>query len=209
MAAKNIGDCAWNSGYSVIFDQGDAMGSPASFPLTSGVVAPGTELEITLNLQAPTEPGEYRGDWKLRNASGQDFGLGESGTSTFWVIVKVSAPPNFSVFFDNVHPCSDIPHATFSLFNNGDSAFQSTEITLADTNGTPIFGPFAHNAPFLGGANECPPGGDSAQPGKKSYLGASLANANSGQNLRATFKICSQDNLGGSCTTETLDFTLP
>ncbi len=206
---QNAGECAWNAGYAVVFDKGDAMGSPASFPLTSGEVQPGEQVEVSVTLQAPNEPGEYRGDWKLRNASGQIFGLGNSGTSSFWTIINVGSAPDFSVFFDNVHVCESVNYAIFSLFNNGDSVFQSAEITLSDTNGTVLFGPFAHDGPFLAGASECPQGGDIVEPGKKAYLGASLANATSGQNLRTTFKICSQDGLGGSCTTETLDFTMP
>ncbi len=206
---QNAGECAWNAGYAVVFDQGDAMGSPASFPLTSGEVQPGEEIEVSVTLQAPNEPGDYRGDWKLRNASGQIFGLGNSGTSSFWVLINVGSAPDFSVFFDNVHICEGVNYAIFSLFNNGDDLFQSAEITLSDTDGTLLFGPLSHNAPFLSGASECPQGGDAVEPDKKAYLGASLANATSGQNLRTTLKICTQDGLGGSCTTETLDFTMP
>lgn len=206
---KNTGECAWNAGYSVVFDEGDAMGSPASFPITSGEVPPGETVEISVTLQAPDEPGEYRGDWKLRNASGQVFGLGNSGTSSFWVLINVGSAPDFSVFFDNVHNCEEIPHAIFSLFNNGEIEFQSAEITMTDSSGNTIFGPFAHDGPFLNGASECPPGGNVVNPGSKAYLGASLANATSRQNLRATFKICTQDGLGGSCTTTTLEFTIP
>jgi hypothetical protein len=206
---QNTGECVWNSGYAVVFDRGDAMGSPASFPLTSGEIQPGEKIDISVTLKAPDEPGEYRGDWKLRNAAGQIFGLGNSGTSSFWVLIQVGSAPDFSVFFDNVHLCDGVNYAIFSLFNNGESVFQSAELTLTDTNGTVLFGPLAHNGPFLSGANECPQGGDAVQPGKKAFLGASLANAASGQNLRATFTICTQDGLGGSCTTETLNFTMP
>ncbi|NUM47698.1 MAG: hypothetical protein HUU38_23585, partial [Anaerolineales bacterium] len=206
---QNSGECAWNAGYAVIFDQGDAMGSPASFPLTSGEVLPGEEVEVSVTLLAPSEPGEYRGDWKLRNASGQVFGLGNSGNSSFWVLINVGSAPDYSVFFDNVHACDGVNHAVFILFNNGDSLFQSAEITFNDSNGVIVFGPLAHDGPFLGGPNECPQGGDTVDPDEKAFLAASLVNIPSGQNLRATFKICTQDGLGGSCTTKTLDFTVP
>lgn len=206
---RNDGACTWNAGYAVIFDQGDAMGSPASFPLTSSEVNPGEDVEISVTLQSPAEPGEYRGDWKLRNAAGQIFGLGNSGTSSFWVLVNVGSPPDFTVFFDNVHVCEGVNYAIFTLFNNGDSTFQSAEITLNVANGAVLFGPQAHDGPFLGGANECPQGGDSVEPGTKAFLGASLANANSGQKLRATFKICTQDGLAGACANKTLDFNMP
>lgn len=206
---QNSGACTWNAGYAVVFDQGDAMGSPASFPLTSGDVPPGEEVEISVTLQAPAEPGEYRGDWKLRNAAGEIFGLGNSGTSSFWVLIQVGSAPDFTVFFDNVHLCEGVNYAIFSIFNNGDNPLQSAEITIRDANGATLFGPLAHDGPFLGGAAECPQGGDAVEAGKKAFLAASAANAASGQNLHATFKLCTLDGLGGSCTTETLDFAMP
>lgn len=205
---KNTGLCTWNSQYAIVFDKGNPMGSPASFPFPAENIPPGAEVDLSVTLQAPTEAGEYRADWKLRNPAGQTFGLGASSNSTFWVVIQVASPPEFSVFFDNVHACDGTPHAIFSVFNDGDSPLQSAEITLTHpTTGATLFGPYAHNGPFMGGANQCPPGGDKIDPGKKGYLGASLATVNSGQNLQAAFKICTQDELGGSCLTETLTFT--
>ncbi len=98
------------------------MGSPASFPLTSGEVKPGEEVEISVTLKAPEEPGEYRGDWKLRNAAGQIFGLGNAGTSSFWVLINVGSPPDFTVFFDNVHLCENV-NTAFSAFSITGIAF--------------------------------------------------------------------------------------
>ncbi|MFQ5616740.1 MAG: NBR1-Ig-like domain-containing protein [Anaerolineales bacterium] len=207
---KNTGTCTWTTNYAVVFDKGDSLGGPASFQLTNAEIAPGEEVDLSVNLTAPSEPGKYRGDWKLRNPAGQVFGLGKSGKSSFWVEIDVASPPDFSAFFDNIHSCNGTPHAIFSIFNNGDDRLESAEITLNDQNtGTTLFGPLAHDGPFMGNSNECPQGGDSVPPGKKAYLGASLTHASSGQNIHATFKICNKNGMGGACSEETVDFTVP
>jgi hypothetical protein len=89
---KNNGSCTWNSSYSVVFDNGSAMNSPASFQLTTGTVAPGQTVDISVSLKAPDNPGSYEGNWKLRNGGGVVFGIGTNANSAFWVKVKVVAP---------------------------------------------------------------------------------------------------------------------
>lgn len=89
---KNNGSCTWTSNYSVVFDNGDAMGGPASTPFTSGTVSPGQVVDISLTLTAPQNQGTYRGEWKLRNSAGTEFGTGTNGDKPFWVQIKVVVP---------------------------------------------------------------------------------------------------------------------
>lgn len=86
---ENTGTCTWNSNYAIVFDHGDAMGSPASLPLTDGNVPPGEELDVSITLTAPDDSGEYQGYWKLRNQAGQIFGLGSNADREFWAKVRV------------------------------------------------------------------------------------------------------------------------
>ena len=86
---KNDGSCTWTSSYALIFDSGDSMSGPASKQLTSGTVAPGASMDISVNLTAPSSPGTYKGYWKLRNGSGVNFGIGTGGTNPFWVEIEV------------------------------------------------------------------------------------------------------------------------
>ncbi|MFH2102351.1 MAG: NBR1-Ig-like domain-containing protein [Chloroflexota bacterium] len=88
---RNFGTCTWTTGYAVVFDHGDAMGAPATVNLT-GNVAPGQEVDISINMQAPATPGTYTGYWKLRTASSVLFGLGESANQAFWVQIDVVPP---------------------------------------------------------------------------------------------------------------------
>jgi len=46
------------------------MNGPESIAINNDV-PPGYALEISVNLKAPTESKTYRGNWMLRNASGQ------------------------------------------------------------------------------------------------------------------------------------------
>jgi hypothetical protein len=86
---RNDGICSWDSNYVIVFDHGDAMNGPPSGPLTSGPVAPGETVDVSIDLIAPEAPGTYQGYWKLRNTAGKTFGLGESGDKDFWVKIKI------------------------------------------------------------------------------------------------------------------------
>ncbi len=87
---KNSGSCTWNSSYSVVFVSGDAMSAPASIQLTTGSVAPGATIDISIDMKAPTKAGKYKGTWQLRNGAGVLFGLGDKADKDFWVQIQVS-----------------------------------------------------------------------------------------------------------------------
>jgi hypothetical protein len=94
---KNSGSCTWTSGYSVVFDSGEAMGAPASKQLTVGTIAPGEVIDVSLDLKAPADPGSYRGNFKLRNSDGKVFGLGNKSSPFF---VEILIPESSGVMFD-------------------------------------------------------------------------------------------------------------
>lgn len=88
---QNAGSCTWTSGYKLVFDHGDGMGGPKDVQLTTGTVAPGQTIDVSVNLTAPANPGTYQGFWKLRNPSGVLFGWGDKANSAFWVKIVVEA----------------------------------------------------------------------------------------------------------------------
>jgi hypothetical protein len=85
---KNTGSCTWNAEYDVVFVKGDSMDAPAATPVTSGTVAPGQTVQISLDLKAPIAAGTHRGDFKLRNQHGVLFGIGDDD-KPFWVEIDV------------------------------------------------------------------------------------------------------------------------
>jgi hypothetical protein len=86
---KNSGTCTWSTAYSLVFVSGERFGASASVSLPNNV-APGQTVDLSVNLTAPNNNGRYRGDWKLRNASGVLFGVGSSASSNFYVDVNVT-----------------------------------------------------------------------------------------------------------------------
>lgn len=88
---QNAGSCPWTSGYKIVFDHGDAMGGLKDVQLTTGSVAPGQTIDVSVNLTAPANVGTYQGFWKLRNPSGAIFGWGDKADSAFWVKIEVEA----------------------------------------------------------------------------------------------------------------------
>jgi hypothetical protein len=81
---KNVGTCTWTPSYAVIFSSGDSMNGPATQAL-SGNVNPGQTVDISVDLTAPSTDGDYKGYWKLRNASGVHF-------TQFYVDIEVKTP---------------------------------------------------------------------------------------------------------------------
>jgi len=88
---KNTGSCTWNSNYAIVFDTGESMGVAPATQLTSGSVAPGQIVQVSLSFTVPNKVGTFQANFKLRNAAGVIFGLGSDGSKAFWVKVKVSA----------------------------------------------------------------------------------------------------------------------
>lgn len=84
---KNAGTCTWTSDYKLVFDTGDLINGPTQVPLP-GKVKPGETVDLSVDLTAPTQPGDYRGYWRLQDPSGNTFGMGTSSAS-FWVEIIV------------------------------------------------------------------------------------------------------------------------
>ena len=89
---QNSGTCTWNTGYALVFQSGNNLSGPASVPFT-GSVAPGSTVDLSVNLTAPSSPGSYKGNWILRNDSGVLYGIGASANVSFWVQIVVGATP--------------------------------------------------------------------------------------------------------------------
>lgn len=85
---KNVGTCTW-SGYQLVFDTGDSMGGTSPTPI--GTVSPGQEVDLSVNMTAPSANGSYRGYWRIRNASGVLIPvLGGTQGKSFFVDIRVA-----------------------------------------------------------------------------------------------------------------------
>ena len=64
------------------------MSAPVSVKLPVDV-PPGQMVDLSVNLTAPTTAGHYKSLFKLSNASGVQFGIGESASDPFWADINV------------------------------------------------------------------------------------------------------------------------
>lgn len=69
---QNAGTTTWTTSYTLAYVSGEQMGTLTSVPLAQSV-APGAQIDISVDLVAPANTGTYQGYWKLKNASGQFF----------------------------------------------------------------------------------------------------------------------------------------
>jgi hypothetical protein len=84
----NVGSCSWTTAYAVVLFSGDGLGASEIIAFTQNI-APNQSVDISVDMVAPNDPGSYQGNWKLRNAAGQYFGIGPNGSSPFWVRINV------------------------------------------------------------------------------------------------------------------------
>jgi hypothetical protein len=87
----NAGTCSWTRSYALVFASGDRMHAPVSVGMP-GNVNPGQTIDLSVEMSAPDNNGDYQGYWRLRNAAGALFGIGAQAQGAFWVKIRVAGP---------------------------------------------------------------------------------------------------------------------
>ena len=107
---RNSGSCNWTSGYSVVYASGEISG-PSSVQLTSGTIPPGSTVDVSIQLKAPSDSGTYTNYYMLKSPEGNLFGINSNVTDPFYVEIEVvptiTATPRF-VIIPNVKTKADI-----------------------------------------------------------------------------------------------------
>jgi hypothetical protein len=85
----NSGTCSWNEDFSLVFINGRRMGGSTVY--LDDYVYPGEYIEVTVDLIAPSSPGEYSGYWQLLNANGDLFG--KKPSVDIIVVDKITTTP--------------------------------------------------------------------------------------------------------------------
>ena len=89
---KNTGTCVWTTDYALAFYSGEQMGEQPSIPIPS-VVQPGEMVDLRVDLVAPLIQASFTGNWVLKDASGNNFGVGEMGNQSISVTIVVKPTP--------------------------------------------------------------------------------------------------------------------
>jgi hypothetical protein len=106
---KNSGTCAWDIGFKFIFTGGDAMGGTTQ--VLSQAVSPGSQIDISIPMTAPTKAGTITGYWKMATTSSSFF-----NNDVFVKIIVGAATPTFTGTPPTSTPTatSGTPTATFT-----------------------------------------------------------------------------------------------
>ncbi len=161
---QNIGTCTWTTGYQFVFFSGEQMSAPTavSFPMSVG---PGQTADFSIQMTAPTVPGNYRGYWMFKNASGALFGTGPVANEPWFVDISVmdstAQPFPTSTFTPSPTPNSSTPTPGVSAtpggnwltFTNNTYGFMfgypgDSQIVAGGTDNNTRF-----NLPFVQGTN--------------------------------------------------------
>lgn len=85
---RNEGTCTWTPDYKVVFQGGEIMGAPLSNPFPTTTL-PGEQVDISIDMRAPTRGGPYQSVWQFEAPNGVRFGTGSAKSDSFWVRIAV------------------------------------------------------------------------------------------------------------------------
>jgi len=85
---RNEGTCTWTPDYKVVFYGGEIMDAALSNPFPTTVL-PGEQVDISLNMKAPTRGGPFQSVWGFEDPNGVRFGTGSAGKDLFWLAINV------------------------------------------------------------------------------------------------------------------------
>ncbi len=110
---KNVGTCPWTTDYALVFDSGNLMDGLDVVKLSQNV-PPGSMVDVSVHLTAPSTAGSYRGYWRFQNADGIRFGIGSAGTKSWWVDIRVigTIPSRTPTPTATVTPTGTLPSVT-------------------------------------------------------------------------------------------------
>ena len=112
---QNEGTCTWDEGYALVLLEGDSIGAPDEISLGSAV-ASGESLDISVTMAAPETPGTYSGEWMLRNAEGEFFGVGADNQKPLLAEIVVPELPEGVVYDFNQMVCMAEWHSGLAEF---------------------------------------------------------------------------------------------
>ena len=69
---RNSGTCPWETGTQLVYVSGDPMGGPTAVDVPP--TAPGSNVDVSVDLVAPATPDTYRSTWQLQGPDGVRFG---------------------------------------------------------------------------------------------------------------------------------------
>lgn len=94
----NTSPCVWDTGYKIVFWDGNILGGGYVYNLPQAT-GPGQTVPIALVLTTPDTPGTYRSEWKLQTPDGNVFGVGiyQAAFYTEIQVVAANVTPTYAI----------------------------------------------------------------------------------------------------------------
>lgn len=102
----NKGTCVWGPDYTLIHYSDEFMGAPSTVPLS--VTYPGENLDISVNLTAPTGTGKHQANFVIKNPAGLIMKIGDD--SRLWVVINVTVEGRGGSHRDCYNSQRNYPH---------------------------------------------------------------------------------------------------
>ncbi len=234
---KNSGTCTWVSAYSLAFAGGDQMGGPASVAISGNVapgslyevsvnlVAPATPGTYKGSWRLKNATGSFFGTTPFvqivvaaPTATATNTSAPPTPTATFTPVPPTATATNttapavvFTAGYAGYWFCGTQPRVNFQVINTGSVTIESMNIRVEGPIGTYLNGN-TQNSPFRSSPTQPSPdcvqaGSESLAPGSAAWVNTNVPSIPAGSSGRGVIKLCSQNDLGGSCMEVTVDFT--
>ena len=108
---KNTGTCTWTDDYTLVFATGEQIDAGESIPLSQ--TKPNAEVDISVELEAPSSDGAFTSNFEVRNGRGE--GIKVDDGQYLWVKIttgNVTSPPTAEPFSETAS-CSYTQNAEF------------------------------------------------------------------------------------------------
>lgn len=112
---KNAGQNTWTVAYSLVYIDGTLMSAETSVPLPQEV-APGASVDVSVEMTAPSNPGDYKSYWKLKTPTGALVGM-QPDNGALWVAISVQSSLAVATGAPTPTPASAISALTLSVDN--------------------------------------------------------------------------------------------
>lgn len=130
---RNQGFCTWTANYALVFFNGAQLGNTVAVNLPHNV-SPGSTVDLSVTLTAPSITGSHRSYWMLSNASGSLFGFGTNADKPFYVDIYSTGSSFGTVSGRICYPSEQIPPMTLYLSNTTKNKL--TEIAINENQTT-------------------------------------------------------------------------
>lgn len=86
---KNVGSCPWDSSYRLVYIRGEQMNGASPAEIITDPVAPGSSVDISIELTVPEVNGVHWGVWQIVNGAGDPVQRADGTPQELSILINV------------------------------------------------------------------------------------------------------------------------